>query len=155
MTIGGGIGERARIRIEPQPAPGERDDLRRRLRLKHRDVFWIKAEPKPAFEQSAAHLAGADQDEQAGKIAQIRTWPGRRSRLARGLEHGGIHRFARGLAGPDHELKCREVTLAGIERGAEHRLALPVRRGDPAGKNQRMAEHDDAVLRPDVEMSDP
>src|SRR5580698_9300534 len=77
------------------------------------------------------------------------------SRLSRGLEHGGVHCFARTLAGPDYELERRKVAFAGIERGAEHRLALPVRCGDAAGKNQRMTEHHHAGLRPDVEMSDP
>ena len=33
----------------------------------------FEAEPQPAVEQRAAHLAGADQNEQAGKIAQIRS----------------------------------------------------------------------------------
>ena len=62
----------SQLRIELQAAGRERGDLRRRLRLEHGDVFWIEAEPQPAFEQRAAHLAGADQNEVAGEIAQIR-----------------------------------------------------------------------------------
>ena len=69
MTIGGGVGERARIRIKPQAAAGERGDFRRWLRLQHRDFFWIEPEAEPAFEQGVTHFAGADQDKQAGEIA--------------------------------------------------------------------------------------
>src|SRR5690349_1647713 len=73
-------------------------------------------------------------------------------RLSLRLEHGGVERLARGLAGPDHELEGREVALAGIERGAEQRLALPARGFDPAGQHQRMAVHDQPVLRPQIEV---
>src|ERR1700731_966917 len=41
----------------------------------------------------------------------------RASSLARGLEHGGIERLARPLAGPDHELEGQEIAFAAIERG--------------------------------------
>ena len=74
---GGDVAERFRIRIEPQAAPRQRGDFRRRLRLEHRDVLRIEAEPQPAFEQGAAHFAGADQHEQAGEIAQIGNRRGR------------------------------------------------------------------------------
>ena len=46
--------------------------MRRRLRLENGNMLWVEAEPQPAFEQRTAHLAGADQDEVAGEIAQIR-----------------------------------------------------------------------------------
>src|SRR5260370_10321160 len=66
------------------------------------------------------------------------------------LEHRGVERLACGLAGPDHELEGREVALAGIERGAEQRLALPARGFDAAGQHQRVAVHDQAVLDPEI-----
>src|SRR5688572_9747789 len=40
-------------------------------------------------------------------------------RLADGLEHRGVERFARALAGPDHELERLVVALAGVECGIE------------------------------------
>ena len=46
-------------------------------------------------------------------------------RLAGCLEHGGVHGFARGFARPNHELERRIIAFAGVERGPEHRLALP------------------------------
>src|SRR6516165_7193765 len=77
------------------------------------------------------------------------------SSLAGGLEHGGLERLARALAGPDHELKGREVPLAGIQRGPEQRFALPARGRHAPGQHQGMPVHDDPVLRPEVEMPDP
>src|SRR6266851_4385328 len=76
-------------------------------------------------------------------------------RLPLRLEHRGVERLARGLAGPDHELEGREVALAGVERGSEQRLALPARGFDAAGQHQRVAVHDQAVLDPEIEMPDP
>src|SRR5262249_45014877 len=76
-------------------------------------------------------------------------------RLPLGVEHGGVERLARRLARPDHELEGGEVTLAGVERGCEQRLALPARGFDAAGKHQRVAIHDQSVLNPHVEMPDP
>src|ERR1700730_4636277 len=76
-------------------------------------------------------------------------------RLTLRLEHGGVERLARRLAGPDHELERREITLAGVERGAEQRLALTARSLDTARRDQGVAVHDDAVLRPQVEVPDP
>src|SRR5690242_4743555 len=73
--------------------------------------------------------------------------------LARGLEQNGVERLGRALAGPDHELKCLEVALAGIERGAERRLALRARGGHAAGEEQRVAVHHQPVGEPDVEMA--
>src|ERR1700740_3502909 len=80
--------------------------------------------------------------------ARLRRAP-RRSGLAGGLEHGGIERLARALAGPDHELEGREIAFAGVERGAEQRLALLAGRWNAAGEHQRMPVHDDAVLHPE------
>ena len=48
----------------------QRGDVRRYCRLDHRNFLRIKPEADPAFEQGAAHLAGADQNEHAGKITQ-------------------------------------------------------------------------------------
>src|SRR5215475_1700568 len=76
-------------------------------------------------------------------------------RLPLRLEHGGVERLARGLAGPDHELEGREVALAGVERGAQERFALPARGFDAAGQHQRVPVHDQPVLGPEVEMPDP
>src|SRR5262245_40866722 len=79
----------------------------------------------------------------------------RRSGLAGGLEHRRVERFARALAGPDDILEGREVALAGVERGAEQSLALGIGGIDAARQHQRMSEHDNAVLWPQVEMPDP
>ena len=124
----------------------------------------IEAEREPAFQHRAAHLAGADQHQRAGEVAErLAAYPAapmvsvvmrssRRARsastlrhalgppsrdrsvagprclgLAGGLEHGGIQRLARALAGPDDELERLVVALAGVERGVEQGLALPAR----------------------------
>src|SRR5207248_10163944 len=76
-------------------------------------------------------------------------------RLARRIEHCGVKRLARGLAGPDHELERLEITLRGIERGIEQRLALASRDFDATGQQQRMTEHHDTVLGPHIEVADP
>src|SRR5436305_8462683 len=76
-------------------------------------------------------------------------------RLAGSLEHCGVERLARAFAGPDHELECLEIALRGVERGIEQRFALAPRNLDAAGEQQRMAEHDDAILGPHVEVTDP
>src|SRR5207302_1897678 len=61
----------------------------------------------------------------------------------------------RRLARPDDELESREIALGGVERGCKNRFALPPGRRDAARQYQSMAEHDDAVLSPDIEVSDP
>ncbi len=66
---GGGIGQALRLGIKPQAAAGQRRDCRTRLRLENGDLAWVESEPQPAFEQGAAHFAGADQNGEAGKIA--------------------------------------------------------------------------------------
>src|SRR5262249_7366995 len=76
-------------------------------------------------------------------------------RLALRLEHGGVERLARRFARPAHKLEGGEIALAGIERGAEQRLALPARGIDATGQHQRMPVHDQPVLTPQVEMPDP
>src|SRR6266481_1265673 len=77
------------------------------------------------------------------------------SRLSGGFEHHRFERLARALAGPQHELEGLVVALAGVERDAEQSFALGVCRRDAAGEHERMTEHDEAVIDPDVEMSDP
>src|SRR3984957_7513423 len=77
------------------------------------------------------------------------------SRLSRRLEHDGIERPAGALARPHHELEGLVVAFAGIERDAEHRLALRVGCGDAGGEHDGVAEHDDAVFEPGIEMADP
>src|SRR5947209_9386939 len=74
------------------------------------------------------------------------------SRLAGRLEHDGVHRLARRLAGPHHELERLVIALAGVDRGVEQHLALPSGGLDAAGEEQGVAEHDDAILVPQVEM---
>ena len=54
------------------PRAASADDVRRRLRLEHRDALGVEAQSQPAFEQRAAHLAGADQHERSGELAQVR-----------------------------------------------------------------------------------
>src|SRR4051794_33323557 len=76
-------------------------------------------------------------------------------RLARGIEHRGVERFARALARPDHELERLEITLRGIERGVEERLALPPCYFDAPCEQQRVAEHHHAILDPHVEVANP
>src|SRR5262249_35938086 len=73
-------------------------------------------------------------------------------RLPLRLEHGGVERFARGLARPDDELEGGKVTLAGIERGREQRLALPARRHHPPRPREGVAGHHLTVLGPGVRM---
>ncbi len=48
-----------------------------------------------------------------------------------------------------------EIALAGVERGAEQRLALLAGGFDAAGQHQRVAEHHDAFVGPEIEMADP
>src|SRR6476661_7485533 len=75
--------------------------------------------------------------------------------LAGGLEHGSVEGFARRLSGPYRELEGWIVALAGVQRRREERLALAAGSLYPTGQYQRMPVHDDAVLDPKVEMSDP
>ena len=79
----------------------------------------------------------------------------RRSGFARGLEHRRVERLARAFPRPDHKLEGGEMPLAGVERGAEQRLALLAGGLDAARQYQRVAEHDDAFLHPQIEMADP
>src|SRR5262249_55537283 len=76
-------------------------------------------------------------------------------RLPLGVEHGGIKRSARRLARPHHELESGEIPLAGVERRPQQRLALPPRGFDAAGEHQCVSIHDEPVLGPQIEMSDP
>src|SRR5579862_6377062 len=85
--------------------------------------------------------------------ASIKGWEP--SRLSRGLEHDRIERLAGFPAGPHHELEGLVVTFAGIERDAEDRLALGVGRGNAGGEHDGVAEHDDTVIQPRIEMADP
>src|SRR3984957_3978444 len=77
------------------------------------------------------------------------------SRLARGLEHGRVEGVGGAFSRPDHELERLEVALARFQRGSQRRLALRARGRDAAGEQQRVAEHDQPVLEPQVEMPDP
>jgi hypothetical protein len=63
--------QRFGIRIELNAPACQRRDVRLRLRLDYRELARIEPKPQPAFEQGAAHFAGADQNEQAGEIAQV------------------------------------------------------------------------------------
>src|ERR1700752_1345452 len=76
-------------------------------------------------------------------------------RLARVVEHRGVERLARALAGPHHELEGLEIALRRIERGVEQHLALTPCDFDAACEQQRMTEHHHTVLHPHVEMADP
>src|SRR5690606_23060669 len=76
------------------------------------------------------------------------------SGLAFGLEHRRDESLAAILAGPDDELEGLIVALAGLERGAQQRLALTLG-GDGAVEHEALAEHDQAFASPDVEMAEP
>src|ERR1700692_3247308 len=76
-------------------------------------------------------------------------------RLPGGLEQARFQRLAGTLARPKHELERLVMAFAGIERDAEQGLALGVRCRDAAGEDKGVTEHDDAVIDPDIEMSDP
>src|SRR5882757_624608 len=75
--------------------------------------------------------------------------------LACGLEHGRFERLARRFAGPDHELERRIITLARFERCCQQRLALPSGSLDASGQHERMPEHHQSVLAPEIKMPDP
>src|ERR1700730_10349547 len=76
-------------------------------------------------------------------------------RLPGGLEQARFQRLAGTLARPKHKLKRLVMAFAGIERDAEQGLALRVRCRDAAGEDEGVTKHDDAVIDPDIEMSDP
>src|SRR5581483_10633599 len=76
----------------------------------------------------------------------------RRSRLAFRLEHGGGERLPALLAGPDDVLEGLVVALAGLERRLQQGLAL-VRRGERAVQHQALPEHDEAFVRPQIEVT--
>ena len=61
MTMAAASGSVFGIGIEPHAAIDERRNLRRRCGSITATFFGIEAEPQPAFEHGAAHLAGADQ----------------------------------------------------------------------------------------------
>ena len=65
-------GQCCRIGIDPHAVSGKGGNLRRRLRFDHNGIGRIEAGSQPAVEERAAHLAGADQDEQAGQTTQVR-----------------------------------------------------------------------------------
>src|ERR1700741_1508289 len=71
------------------------------------------------------------------------------------LEHGGIERVACAFTGPDHELKRAKITLAGLERGPEERLALFSGCFRAASQHQCVTKHHHALAVPVIEMPDP
>ena len=77
MTMRRDPGQCCRIGIDPHAASGKGGNLRRRLRFDHNDIGRIEAGSQPAVEERAAHLAGADQNEQAGQTTQVRALTGR------------------------------------------------------------------------------
>src|SRR5947199_5393739 len=80
---------------------------------------------------------------------------GAASGLALCLEHGGVERLARRLAGPDHKLKCGKIALAAIKRGAEQGFALATGRFHAAREHEGVAIHAEPLRGPKVEMPNP
>src|ERR1700758_4706444 len=76
-------------------------------------------------------------------------------RLALGVEHRGRQRLARRLAGPDHELECREVEFPGVVGAGQHALSLCDGGDQAAVQHQRLPVHDHAGVGPQIEMADP
>src|SRR4051812_10713495 len=77
------------------------------------------------------------------------------SSLALRLEQHGVERLAGGFAGPEDELERLVVAFAGVGGGFEQHLALAVRRLRAAGQEQGVAEHDDVLALPEIEVADP
>src|SRR5687767_10699839 len=76
------------------------------------------------------------------------------SGLALGLEHRRGERLAAFPAGPDYKLEGLIVALARLERGAQQRFTL-CGRGNGAIQHEALAEHDEALLRPQIEVPEP
>src|SRR6266436_4345974 len=77
----------------------------------------------------------------------------KRSGLAGAFENGRRHGFLRPLAAPENELEGRVIVLAGFHREMQVSLSLG---GTDRGirEDQNVAEHDRAVLGPEVEMAE-
>src|SRR5262245_3724804 len=71
------------------------------------------------------------------------------------LEHRGVERFARGLAGPDHELEGRKIAFAGLECRPEQRLALFARGLRAACEHEGVSKHHNALGHPMIKVADP
>src|SRR5262245_9206659 len=71
------------------------------------------------------------------------------------LEHRRVERFARGFAGPDHELEGGKIAFAGVERGPEQRLALLARGLGTAGEHEGVTKHHNALGHPMIKVADP
>src|ERR1700720_90175 len=80
--------------------------------------------------------------------------PAARSGLAGTLENGGRDGFLSRLATPEDELKRRIVMFAGFHSEIEQGFALGSA-GARIGKYHRMAEDERALVRKQIEMSDP
>src|SRR5262249_6086589 len=83
--------------------------------------------------------------------------PGLRNRsgLSGDFEHPRVERFTSGFSRPNDELEGRNVALTGAERVRQEGLALLAGNLNAASKNQSMPVHHQAILIPEVEMSDP
>src|SRR5574337_1814687 len=109
----------------------------------------------------AADLLGAPKRMESAALTRKRALapaPARgenRSGRTLGLEGGEGDRLLRLAIGPHHELKRLVEGLAGGDRRSDHRAALRVARRRPASQTQRVAEHDEVLSAPQVEMADP
>src|SRR5277367_335104 len=77
------------------------------------------------------------------------------SRVAVGLEHRELERFLGAAAGPEDELESLIMFLARRERRVDDRAALQIAGLRAAGKAMGVAEHDDVLLAPEIEMAEP
>ena len=78
------------------------------LRLEDGDLRGIEPEREPAFQHRAAHLAGADQHERAGEVAEVN-------------QHGS-HRHS---GAPSQRASPESITTAGSDmHGGAHRIRV-------------------------------
>src|SRR5271163_2117577 len=80
---------------------------------------------------------------------------GNPSRVAVGLEHREIERFLGAAAGPEDELERLIMFLARRERRVDDRAALQIAGLRAASEAMGVAEHDDVLLAPEIEMAQP
>src|SRR4051794_9200361 len=80
---------------------------------------------------------------------------GRDLSLPDGLEHRGIERLARAFPRPKQVSEARKIPLASLQGSADQCLALAAGPPHAPRQQQRVPEHDQTVLGPQIEMPDP